>query len=129
MDKQIASLMTRSVVTVDIDDTVESIERVLREGAFAFAPVLGRQGECFGVISASDIVQFHSRQENTKLRRAWEICTHQVIEVPPNTPLQKVARLMLDKHVHHVVVTEAGRVTGVLSSLDLIDHFVVTCDT
>ena len=128
MDRQIASLMTRSVVTVDIDDTVENVERVLREGAFAFVPVLGRQGECFGVISASDIVQFHSRQENPKLRRAWEICTHQVIEVPPDTPMQKVARLMLDKHVHHVVVTDAGRVAGVLSSLDLIDHFVVTCD-
>jgi CBS domain-containing protein len=127
MDRQIDSLMTRNVVTVDIDDTVESVERVLREGAFAFVPVVGRHGKCFGVISASDIVRFHSRQENPKLKRAWEVCTHEVIEVPPGTTMHHVARLMLDKHVHHVVVTDAGQVTGVLSSLDLINRFIIDC--
>jgi signal-transduction protein with cAMP-binding, CBS, and nucleotidyltransferase domain len=125
METKIASVMKREVATADIDDTIEHVERILNDGAFSFVPVVEPHGKCFGVISASDLVHFHARQENPKLKRAWEVCTHQVIEVAPDASLREVACLMLNKHVHHVVIMESGHVAGILSSLDLIDRFVL----
>lgn len=125
MDLTISSVMKRDVTTVDIDDTIESVEHILDEGAHSFVPVMAPHGACFGVISASDLVNFHARQENPKLKRAWDVCTHAVIEVGPDASLKDVACLMLKKRVHHVVIVDQGRMAGILSSLDLIDRFVL----
>lgn len=124
VNQTIATVMTREVASVDFDDTIEDVERALKDSGHSFVPVVSSQGGCFGVISASDLVAFHARKENSRLKRAWEVCTHQVVEVAPDTTIRKAACLMLDKHVHHVVVMEQGRLVGVLSSLDLIGHFM-----
>jgi CBS domain-containing protein len=43
------------------------------------------------------------------------------VTVRPGTPVKEVARLMLDAHIHRVIVVDArGRPVGVVSSTDLI---------
>ncbi len=76
MDQKISTVMTREVTTVDIDDTIERVERVLGDGGQSFVPVMAPHGTCFGVISASDLVNFHARSENPRLKGAWEVCSH-----------------------------------------------------
>ena len=39
------------------------------------------------------------------------------------TPIAEVARQMVERHMHHVVVTDKGRVVGVVSALDFVRRF------
>jgi CBS domain-containing protein len=43
-----------------------------------------------------------------------------VIKVSPDQPLKMVAQTLADNHVHRVLVTEEGRLVGLVSSLDLV---------
>jgi CBS domain-containing protein len=43
--------------------------------------------------------------------------------VAPDTPLVEVARRMARERLHRVVVTEDGRVVGILTSIDLLERF------
>ena len=57
------------------------------------------------------------------LHKTAEICTYKPLSVSADTPIDDVARQMVARHIHHVVVTEQGRVAGVVSSLDFVRTF------
>jgi CBS domain-containing protein len=44
--------------------------------------------------------------------------------VGPETPLAEVARHMMERGIHHVVVVEDDSLVGVVSSLDFVRTFV-----
>ena len=60
MDKTISSLMTKNIVTVDAEDTVDRVEAIMDTHKLSCVPVIDSQGGCFGVISSSDLMHFHT---------------------------------------------------------------------
>lgn len=124
MDKYIFSLIEADVTAVDIDDTVESVEVLLSKQGLSCVPVVTKDGKCFGVISLSDLTHFHAIRKNSKAERAWEVCTHNVIEVPPDVTIKDAAELMIEKDIHHVVVMKNSTILGVVSSVDIIRAFL-----
>ncbi len=125
MDKPISHMMTKSVWTVDTQDTVEKVEEVLNSHHLSSLPVVDSKGVIFGIISASDLGHFHSGRKNPKAVRAWEVCTYKPIEVGPNSPAGEVARLMVKNKIHHVVVTENRLIQGFVSSLDFVEEYLL----
>ena len=120
MRKQITSLIGESVITVELNDTVETVEKVLDSNQLSCVPVINAQGECFGVISAPDLVHFHNARKNPIAERAWEMCTHKTIEVSPDISVKEAAALMVKNSIHHLVVIEDGSIKGIVSSIDII---------
>ncbi len=125
MDRPISQLMTRTVLTADTQDTVESVEDLLNSHRLTSVPVVDAGGTVFGIISAPDLVHFHAAKKNPKAVRAWEICTYKPIVVGPATPVGEVARLMVRNRIHHVVVTENGSILGFVSSLHFVEQYVL----
>jgi len=120
MSKQITSLIEESVITVALNDTVETVEKVLDSHHLSCVPVINAQGECFGVISAPDLVHFHNARKNPIAERAWEMCTHKTIAVSPDISVKEAAELMVKNNIHHLVVVEDGSVRGIVSSIDIL---------
>jgi CBS domain-containing protein len=120
MRKQITSLIGESVITVELNDTVETVEKILDSNQLSCVPVINAQGECFGVISAPDLVHFHNARKNPIAERAWEMCTHKTIEVSPDISVKEAAALMVKNNIHHLVVIEDGSIKGIVSSIDII---------
>ncbi len=48
---------------------------------------------------------------------------HDVKTVSPDTPVEDVARLMIDKGIHRVIVTDGGELAGIVTSMDLVRLF------
>jgi len=119
----ISSLMQRQVSVVEMDQTVGQVEALFAERKLSWAPVLDPQGEIVGVVSANDLLQFHAQGRDAAAVPVWQLCTYKPITVSADTPLSDVARQMVARHIHHVVVTEQGRVAGVVSSLDFVRSF------
>lgn len=120
MDKPISSLMEKHVKTVDTDDSVDRVEEILRAQKLSCVPVVDAMGQCFGVISATDLLHFHAMRRNQKSERAWEVCSHKVIEVNPDISITEAAELMVSNKIHHLVVTEEKSIKGIVSSIDLV---------
>ena len=52
-----------------------------------------------------------------------DVMIRELICVGPEQTLDQVARLMLERRVHRLLVTEGGRLLGVVSTLDLVRLF------
>ncbi|MCE2657781.1 MAG: CBS domain-containing protein [Rubrivivax sp.] len=124
MSATIASLMQSHVQTVAMDDTVAQVEAFLVAEHRSWVPVTEGDGTVVGVISTSDVLQFHAQQRDAQAVPAWQLCTYKPVVVPPQAGLAEVAMQMVERHIHHVVVAEGTQVRGVVSSLDFVARFV-----
>jgi len=125
MKNQITALIGENVITVKLNDTVETVEKVLDSNQLSCVPVINAQGECFGVISAPDLVHFHNARKNPGAECAWEMCTHKIIEVSSDISVKEAAELMVKNNIHHLVVAEGGSIKGIVSSIDIIRGYVL----
>ena len=124
MKEPISSLMTPMAWSVDMDDTVTQVETLLSTKGLSWAPVLEAGRVIVGVISASDLLQFHAQGGDAAKVRAWQMCTYKPITVDETTSLIEVAQLMLARQIHHVVVMRNDGIAGVVSSLDFVRAFI-----
>jgi CBS domain-containing protein len=52
--------------------------------------------------------------------RVEDVMVHDLITVSPTDPLEAVARILVEERIHRLPVVEAGRLVGILTSLDLV---------
>jgi signal-transduction protein with cAMP-binding, CBS, and nucleotidyltransferase domain len=124
MDKPISLLMNKNITVVNVDDTIDQVEKEIDSNKSDCALVINPNQSCFGVITYPDIVRFYEMDKNPKTERAWELCTHNVIEVSLDTSARDVANLMLNHKIHHIVVTENKRIQGIVSSIDFVAEYL-----
>lgn len=118
MDKRMLAkdFMRRRVVTLAPDATLREAARVLGRHAISGAPVVSRSGEVLGVISLADLVWL----ENEPQRRVEQAMTPWAVSFEEDVPVAEIARQMLAKRIHRVVVTRDGRLTGILTTMDML---------
>ena len=58
--------------------------------------------------------------ESLRHLRVRDVMTRDVLAVAPDDPLPAVARVMRDRRVHRLLVLEAGRLVGIVSSFDVV---------
>lgn len=124
MNNSIITIMEKNIVIADLEDTAESIIEILDSHKLSCVPIVDSSGNCFGVISATDFIHFYHEHINPKAVRAWEICTHKIIEVSPDISMVEASELMIRNKIHHLVVIEAGKIIGIISSIDLLREYM-----
>lgn len=129
MNKPISSLMTSPAWAVGMDDKVETIEALMTRQRLSWVPVVGPNGAIIGVISLSDLLQSHVRKNDPARVAAWQICSYRPTSVDADTSVADVARLMVERKIHHVVVTRTEGMVGVVSTLDFVRCFALESDT
>jgi CBS-domain-containing membrane protein len=135
----IADVMSRDVLCVTTDVSIESLTSLFLDRGISAAPVVDSDGFPVGMVSKTDLVREHWENGDTStISGADEIVdgmrvaplvrgTVQDIMIPiaftlqEDEPLSRAAAIMTAEHVHHLPIVAAdGRVVGMLSSLDFV---------
>ncbi|WP_144392113.1 CBS domain-containing protein [Pleionea sediminis] len=124
MSASIGTIMSSPVISINLDTSVEQVEEFLSSKNLSFLPVIDDNNDCFGVVSKTDLVSFHAKHLDEKRIKAWEVCTHQVIQVDPNNSIEETAKLMMEKGIHHVIVKNDNQIVGVVSTNDILKSFL-----
>lgn len=125
MNTAISSMMSAQTKTATMDASVAQVETLMRIGAISALPIIeNEEGKLIGIISMRDIMYFHHEKRDPKAVSAWEICSYKPITVSPDTSISEVAKLMVSNGVHHIVVSENGRTTGIVSALDFVKRCI-----
>jgi CBS domain-containing protein len=120
MDPPISALMSPTVVTLGLEDTVAQAEARFAAHGLTWAPVVDESGRLIGVLSMADLVRFRAEGRDLQRLPAWQLCTYRPVTVGPDTPVRIVAGRMVEAGIHHVVVTDGDRICGVASSFDVL---------
>ncbi|WP_456474946.1 CBS domain-containing protein [Candidatus Pyrohabitans sp.] len=124
----VRDVMTRGVVTVNFTAGVEEVLEEMVVNDVSAIVVVNSQGETMGVISSVDILKNFtgkSREELLSLT-AEDIMTPHTIEIAPESNLEEAARVMLERNIHRLVITQKKPVgslpvpVGILSATDFV---------
>jgi len=137
-------LMSNSLVLVHEETSLQGAAHLLTQTHVTGAPVVNGEGRCVGVLSATDFVHWidknrntgggHSRPESS-VSFAWQIIdpdslpedavhhymTRDVVFVQAGVLIGELARMMIDAHIHRVVVIDPQqKPIGIVSSTDVL---------
>jgi CBS domain-containing protein len=105
----------------------EAARRIVEEDISTLV-VVDEDGFLAGILTRTDLLRAWLKTENWQSKPVKDYMIPDVVTVPPQTRLSKVAELLLDKQIHRVVVTreEDGkqRPLSVVSAGDLVYHMV-----
>jgi CBS-domain-containing membrane protein len=135
-------IMTTSVLTVSPDTDVAEIARILLESRISAVPVLAADGSLLGIVSEGDLM--NRAEAGTRHRLAWwlrlvaspdqfsqdylrshgrharDVMTKELITVPPDTPLPRIAAALEKHQIKRVPVVEGGKLVGIVSRANLL---------
>jgi len=134
-------LMSDSVVMVPEEMSLQGAAHLLTQTRVTGAPVINHEGHCVGVLSATDFVHWVDKNRSghphaqAGFSSAWQIIdpealpedavhnymTRDPVLVQAAVPIGDLARMMVDAHIHRVIVIDSQRrPIGIVSSTDVL---------
>jgi len=108
--------MVANVLTAKPDETIGMVrKRILKKNVHCL-PVIDVEEHPVGIITSSDFME--SVDDETLVS---DVMTEKVYSVPRYDDVHVAARIMRNHKIHHVVVTHEQKVSGIISSFDLLE--------
>lgn len=140
-----ADIMSAHVVMIPREMSLQGAARMLARAEVTGAPVVDGQGRCIGVLSATDFMHWVEKDRKPAnspgpgspdcMCSAWQIpetaepgcrvedfMTRDPVLVFPGTKLGVLSRMMMDAHIHRLIVVDPStqRPVGIVSSMDIL---------
>jgi len=140
----VASCMTRAVLAVGPDTSVEAAARLMISNHVGGTPVVDAGGRPVGFLSVKDLVDPDRKHSDTvgsshgyRLAECQlepveagpvagpgivgDVMTRFLLTVTPTTALEEAQRLMIADDLHRlIVVNDGGCIVGILSAMDVL---------
>jgi CBS domain-containing protein len=139
MNTAVKDVMTTRVIWVKKDATFREMATALREYRVSAFPVIDDDRKVIGVVSEADMltkealddepgvisgILHHRDQAKARGVTAGDLMTAAVIAVRPEDTVEHAAKLMYDRRVKRLPVTDAnGRLVGIISRADVLSVF------
>ena len=142
---RVCDVMSTNVVSISASKSMTEAAGLLMQHFISGAPVTGPQGQCVGILSATDFVRcIADARENAPIPKGAGqgqngaagrrhscpapatdlVASHMsalVLTVRADQPLTEAARLMCQNHIHRLAaLDDQGHPAGVLTSLDIV---------
>ncbi len=137
-------IMSPDVVMIPREMSLQGAARMLARAGVTGAPVVDVDGRCIGVLSSTDFMHWvekdrksgKTKETTEPMCKAWQIpadsieprgrvedfMTKDPVLVVPNTKIAEMARMMMDAHIHRLIVIDniSQRPIGIVSSMDVL---------
>ena len=140
LSRTAADLMSHPAELIPKEMSLTGAAHLLAQAKVSGGPVVDDDGRCIGVISTTDFLHLaeagkcaappkhdsvHSWQiyddETERDARVGDVMNRDPVTVAAHTPIGTIARMMIDAHIHRVIVVdEFDRPIGVVSSTDIL---------
>ncbi len=138
-------IMTKDVVTVKNDTSIEELSTLLVSNEISGAPVVDDAGAIVGIVTENDLINRNKRlhiptvisfldaaiylesskkfAEDVKrltATKVGDICAKKVVTITEDTTLMDIATIMSEKKVHLLPVIASGKVVGIVGKRDVV---------
>ena len=146
--RRVKDLRNPDIMTVADEMTTDELARYLLEHEISGAPVVDGQGHLIGVVSMTDIGRTMAEPSDVESSRSSgfyrdiaaeytldepgeryvdhravtvrDVMTPVIHQVPMTASVAQAARIMVDQHIHRLVVTQGKEPVGIITSMDVL---------
>jgi CBS domain-containing protein len=117
---QVRDGMSRMVLTVGPQHTLREAARLMSERKVGAAVVLDPDSPGIGIITERDLMESVGAGQDPDGERVCDHLTSSLVFAAPDWSLEEAAVAMVRGGFRHLVVTEGGDISGVLSVRDVV---------
>ena len=119
----IGHIMTRKLVTVSAEATVDDAVKTMRErGISSLVVEPGTEDDQWGIITRHDVLSRVAQVgRSSSETRVGEVATKPVISVPMHEPISGCVDLMMKHDIRRLLVELDGRIVGIATETDLVN--------
>ena len=142
---KVKDIMSRELITVSPETEITKAAKILLENRINGVPVIDAFGRLVGVLTQSDLVaqqkgipvpsvftllesfipltsikRIDKEMEKIAALTVKEAMTLEPVTVSPETEIEEVAKLMVDKKYHTLPVIEGDKVVGIVGKEDVL---------
>lgn len=110
---KVKEIMTTRVITTAVDTPLPAVAALLRDNRISAAPVVDGTGAVVGLVSEFDLLARSGRT-------AGDVMTTSVIAVSPDTEVEDVRHLLVERRIRRVPVLAGRDLAGIVSRSDVI---------
>ncbi len=116
----VKDVMTRALITVDPITTLNQISKMMAQGGMG-SMLVKKDGTTSGIITDRDFairIAAHGVSLDTAVEK---ITSSPLITIDSNDSILDAAKIMSDKKIRKLGVTDEGKVVGIITSTDLVN--------
>ena len=142
---KVKDIMTTEIITVSPDTEIVKATKLLLENRINGVPVLDETGRLVGILCQSDLIAqqrklpipsfftlldgliplISKKQIDKQVRKiaavtVAEAMTPNPVTVQPDTNIEEVAALMVDRNFHTIPVVDEGELVGIVGKEDIL---------
>ncbi len=131
--ESISTIMTDSLVTVNLNDDLRKVKDIFAKGKFRHLPVMDGE-KLVGMVSKNDIMRLSFGQVFDNQGDADEavldmlsidqIMTHNITSIDVNATVKDAAEIFVSSKFHSLPVMQDGKVVGIVTSTDIIKYML-----
>lgn len=128
---KVRSLMTKKVISLDRNDTLDMADDVMELGRIRHIPVLDA-GKVVGMLSQRDLFRSalafalgygeKGRRTLLKTLNVKDVMHEPVVTIAPDASVTEAAKLMLSNKIGCLPVIEGGTMVGLLTETDILRY-------
>ena len=134
----VSEIMTRDVLTVDVDQTLREAEKMMKTHKIRHIPVLSKE-KLVGILSLNDLLRLsfvdsygYEEEESVDTTIYNMLTIDQVMITKPKTvqadqPIKSVAETFTKEEFHALPVVQGERLVGIVTTTDIIRFLLATC--
>lgn len=118
--KELISHKGHTIFYVSPNTSMRAAIGLLVEKKVGALPVLNETG-LIGIISERDVIRHLADESETIMEMPVNtFMTHNVVTVSGETPLEECMEIMINRNFRHLLVTDDGKLSGIISMRDLV---------
>jgi CBS domain-containing protein len=142
---KVKDIMTKEVITVSPETEIAQAAELLLTNRINGVPVINESGELVGILCQSDLIaqqknipipslftlldgyisltlskRLDKEVEKIAATKAADAMTPDPVTVSPDTGIEDVAALMVEKNYHTLPVVDAGNLVGIVGKEDIL---------
>lgn len=130
-DVKVKDIMMKGPVTLEANDVLDLADDVMNLGRIRHIPIV--EGErLVGVLSQRDLfysalvkalgVRHREQKDLMKTLRVREVMIERVVTISPNHTVKEAARLMAEKKIGCLPVTQGEKLVGLVTETDILRY-------
>lgn len=117
---KVSHIMTKDIISVESNASVSEVASTMIKNEVG-AVVVTKQGTPIGIITEVDILKrCYIGKASTQELKAKEIMSTPLITIKADAAIGEAAKMMTDKKIRRLLVTERGKIVGLITEKDVL---------
>ena len=117
----VKDLMTKNVVTIDVNKTVVEAAALMSENDIGDLIVM-EDNTPVGIVTERDFVRRVLAEGKSADSKVSEVMTRPLKVIDPDAPIKEAARRMVNKRIRRLPVIKDNKLVGIITAADFAKH-------